>query len=315
MKVLVTTRPFGDEDKAPLQLLYDHGCRVNRVDPGKKMTADDLLAILPEYDVLLAGTHEIPNDVIERCPNLRLIARVGAGLDNVDVAFARSLGIEVTYTPEAPADSVAELTLCMILDLLRYVTLSDKEVRAGHWNRRVGGLLKNQTVGIIGLGRIGTRVAKLLEPFGCAIIANDVRPIEFAQKKNIPMVDKDELYRNADVVTLHVPLTEDTRNLVNVEVLRKMKQNAILINTARGPVVNEHDLFDALSAHRIQAAAIDVFEEEPYQGPLIALDNVLLTSHMGACTIESRREMEMRAAKEVVELLSGNGPLVPAPLE
>ena len=238
-----------------------------------------------------------------------MISRVGIGLDSVELEYCRDRGIAVTYTPEAPSDGVAELALANILNLLRHIHASDRSVREGAWNRLMGRLVREITVGIIGVGRIGTRVIKLLEPFKPRILATDTDPNVCGRKlPNAEWCGPDELLTNADLITLHIPLNEDNRHFINRQRIGVMQTGTLLINTSRGPVVDEAALTDALLQRHLGGAALDVFEKEPYEGLLTGMDNVVLTAHLGSSANESRYRMELGAAEDCIRVLQGKRP-------
>lgn len=303
IKVLVSTVPFGQHDRTPLDLLENTPETSYQINPlGRKFKEDEIAEYIGNFDILIAGTEKISKKVLSRAKNLKLISRVGIGLDSVDLEEARRLCIKVSYTPEAPSPAVAELTIAHMLNLLRKLPIIDRRMRSGVWQRIMGERLANQVVGIVGTGRIGRRVLKLLHGFHPkSILVNDLRPDpDFYRLYDAESVDKETIFRNCDVITFHVPLTVRTRNLVTLQEMQLMKSHCLLINTSRGGIINEGDLFSALAGQIIGGAAIDVFEEEPYSGRLIELDNCLISCHSGSMTEDCRREMEVLATQEVV---------------
>lgn len=310
-RVLISTVPFGKVDPAPLELLQQAGADYVFNPLGRRFKEQELIDHIGDFSVLIAGAEPITARVISSAPNLKLIARLGIGLDNVDLAAAHQRGIRVTYTPEVPAPAVAELTIGLMLALLRHIPRADRAIRAGTWPRYVGRRLAEQTVGVIGVGRIGRRVVQHLRGFGCSILAVDAVPNPAVDGAR--WVDKNTLLRESDIVTLHLPRTDETAQLITSREIAFMKPSAYLINTSRGELVNEHDLAAALRRGRLAGAALDVFAAEPYEGELIALDNVVLTSHLGSMTDDVRARMEIDAAREVARYLAGEPPLQPAP--
>ncbi|MBM3778431.1 MAG: lactate dehydrogenase [Acidimicrobiia bacterium] len=306
--VLITTVPFGDPDPAPRRVL-DAGGVVYDLQPfGRRITEEELAALIAPYEVLIAGTEPITARVIAAASNLRLIARVGIGLDSVDLAAARRRGIAVTYTPEAPAPAVAELAFGLILNLCRHVTEADRAVRGGGWHRLLGRRLDGATVGILGVGRAGSRVARMVRGAfpGVRLLGCDLRPDEAVGTAcGIEWVAPARLYAECGVISVHVPLTPVTRGMIGASQLQMMKPDALLVNTARGGIVDEAALAEALRAGRLGGAAIDVFEHEPYRGELAALPTCLLTCHMGSMTADCRIRMESEAAEEAVRWLRG----------
>jgi D-3-phosphoglycerate dehydrogenase / 2-oxoglutarate reductase len=315
-RVLISTVPFGQVDPESLALLAAAGaeCVVNP--KGRRLKEDELVELIPDFAALIAGTEPITDRVMAAGRRLKLIARVGIGLDNVDLEAARRRGIVVTYTPDAPAPAVSELTIGLMLSLLRSIPQSDRAIRRGEWTRFTGRRLEHEVVGIIGMGRIGQRVVRHLAGFGARVIANDIEPDHaFARQFGVEMCSKEAIYRDADIISLHVPLTAQTRGLVGAKELASMKPGAFVINTARGHMIDEQALAEALRGRRLAGAALDVFAHEPYGGDLRALDNCLLTSHIGSMSVDCRVRMEVEAAREVARFFAGQAPLQPAPLE
>lgn len=302
-RALITTVPFGEVDPAPLRLLDEAGIEhvINPV--GRPLAEEELGSLIPGFDVLIAGTEPVTERVMEAAPELRLISRGGVGLDNVDLLAARRRGITVAYTPEAPADAVAELTIGLALSLLRGVHLANTTIRQGVWKRIQGRRLGEVTVGVIGVGRIGRRVICLLDAFGARVLANDLVPVKLDE--SVQWVDKLTLYNKADLVTLHVPLTKQTRDLMGTEELSMMRSGALLINTCRGGVVNEAALATALRGGRIAGAAVDTFTHEPYSGELVDVETCLITPHMGSMSADCRARMERGASLNAVAFLRG----------
>ncbi|MFY4765380.1 phosphoglycerate dehydrogenase [Campylobacter sp. GB48] len=301
MKVFVSTHPFGETSENPLKLLSENGFSVRLNNHGRKISSQELAEDIKDAEILIAGTEKITEEVLQNAPNLKLISRVGIGLDGIDFELCRKYNIKVVYTPDAPTMAVAELCVGLILDLSRKISFTDVNLKQGIWNRHMGMLLYGKTIGIIGMGRIGKSLIKLLSSFNVSFKVCEPNPdFAFLKMYNIKLVDKEKLLRESDVVSLNLPLKKDTIDYLTLDDLEKMKKSAILINTARGGIVNEQDLFIALRDKIIAGAAVDVFEEEPYKGKLRELDNVVLTCHMGASTIESRTDMETQAVEEAI---------------
>ncbi|ECQ6126133.1 phosphoglycerate dehydrogenase [Campylobacter coli] len=301
MKVFISTHPFGETSKIPLELLDKNGFEVRINNRGRKITSKELSKDIGEAEVLIAGTEKITEDVLRNAPNLKLISRVGIGLDGIDFELCRKYNIKVVYTPDAPTMAVAELCVGLILDLSRKISFTDANLKQGIWNRHMGMLLYGKTIGIIGMGRIGKSLIKLLSSFNVSFKVCDPNPdFAFLKMYNVELTNKTKLLKESDVISLNLPLKKDTMNFLMLDDLKNMKKSSILINTARGGIINEDDLYIALKENLIAGAAVDVFEEEPYKGKLRELNNVVLTCHMGASTIESRTDMETQAVEEVV---------------
>lgn len=279
------------------------------------MREEEIADLIGPYEVVIAGTEPITAAVLDRGPKLKLLAHTGIGLDNIDLHAARARGISITYTPAAPSPAVAELVIGQMVALLRKTAYADRRLRQGAWNRLIGRRLANVTVGVIGVGRVGRLVIQHLQAFKPRrILINDIIvDDDFAKQNSCVWADKQTIFREADIVTVHIPLTPQTRRLIGPKELDLMKSDAILINTSRGPIVDEDALAAALDIRPNFSAAIDVFEQEPYNGPLTSLDNCLLSCHMGSCTDDCRLEMEMQAAMEVVRYFRGEPFATPVP--
>ena len=306
-KVLITTVPFGKNNRFPLDLLENAGIEYLVNPHNKKFTENQLSELIGDFEVLIAGTEQITDKVMSQAPKLKLISRVGIGLDSVDLNAAKKRGIKISYTPDAPAPAVAELTLSMILTLLRSVHVSNLQMHHGNWERIFGRRLTDVTVGIIGVGRIGTHLLRCMSGFGkINILANDIMPNNKLNRDfNLEWVTKDQIYKESDIISLHLPLTSLTRNMICREQLLQMKKGAFVINTSRGGIINEDDLHKAMEEGHLGGAAIDVFEKEPYTGKLVEIDRCLLTAHMGSMSIDCRSQMEIEATEEAVRFLAG----------
>jgi len=288
--ILITTSSFGKADSLPNGFL----CILN---PFKRtLQESELQSLLQEHKpaYLIAGTEKISKETLQMAKSfLKGISRCGVGMDNVDLQAAKELGIPVWNTPDAPTKAVAELTIGLMLDVLRRVSATDRNIRNGKFDKFMGSLLSEKTIGIIGYGRIGRQVAHYVEAFGCKAIYNDLC--------NTVSMALDCLFKESDIITLHCPLTPKTKYIINAEALAKMKKTAILLNVSRGGLVEENALLAALSENRIAGAALDCFEKEPYNGELAKFDNVVLTSHIGSYAKESRIKQELDAVKNILE--------------
>jgi D-3-phosphoglycerate dehydrogenase len=299
----ISTVPFAERNREPLDLLDRAGFTYEINPLRRRLTDAELAASLGSADVLIAGTEPITPRVMDAAPRLRLISRVGIGLDNVDLLAARSRGIEVAYTPDGPSPAVAELTIGLMLCLLRGIHHANTDAHAGNWRRFMGRRLEGTAVGVIGAGRVGGRVVKLLSAFGARVLVDDLvrrdlpAPCEWASKEQI--------YRHAEVITLHVPLTPLTRQLIRKAELDSMQRGVLLVNTARGGIIDEAALADALRTGQAGGAAIDVFCHEPYAGELTQVDNCLMTCHMGSMSEDCRLRMEYEAVEHAVAFLRG----------
>jgi len=310
--IQVTTHPFGACGEEPRRVLEKQDWEVRYNPYQRRLKQNEVPDLVCDAHGIVAGTEQYPRDLIESACNLKVISRVGVGLDGIDFDACRDRGIIVTYTPEAPADAVAELTVAQIISLLRKTHDSDKSVREGMWNRYLGFLVSEVKIGVLGVGRIGKRIVKLLQPFRPNLYGCDLEPdLEFGEKYNLHWVTKKELFQTCNLVTIHVPLNQNNYHLVSYPELQSMPRDSYLVNLARGKIVDEKPLVEALTWKHLAGAAIDVFEEEPYEGPLSRFDNVILTAHMGASAHRSRFLMELGAAEDCVRVLSGEAPINP----
>jgi len=305
-KALITTVPFGDKNSLPLDLLKKSNIEYLINPLNKKLTEDELAEMVTDFDVIIAGTEQITEKVMNNATKLKHISRVGIGLDSVDLLAAEKKGIKASYTPDAPAPAVSELTIGMMLTLLRSTHVSNSQMHNGEWYRFFGRRLSNITIGVIGVGRIGTGVIKHLQGFGSPkILANDTS--DTPHKLNLPVewVDKEQIFKEADIITLHLPLTGLTKDSIKEKQLMSMKEDAIIINTSRGGIINEKDLYNVMQSGHLSGAAIDVFEQEPYNGPLKEIERCLLTAHMGSMSVDCRTRMEIEATEEAIRFLAG----------
>lgn len=298
-KIAVATSSFDVRASAALATLRSNGFEITTNPHGRRLSESEAIALLGAGVVgVIAGTEPLSRRVIGAAQDLLVISRCGIGLDNVDLQAARERGIDVYNTPEAPSQAVAELAMGLMLAALRRIAESDRALRQGAWKPLMGRLLGGCAVGVLGYGRIGRRVAALARAFGARVLACDLREPDC--EPGIEFCALDALLGSADVLTLHVASGPGTRHLINRGRLALMKPGAILINTARGDLVDEQALLEALESGRLSAAALDGFETEPYSGPLCKLPQVVLTAHMGSYAREARAVMEHEAAQNLL---------------
>lgn len=276
----------------------------------EEMPREEIIRLLPEYDVLLTIFHShspVDREIIDAGKRLRLISNYGVGYNNIDTAYAREKGIAVTNTPRSVCNPTAELAMALMLALARRVAECDRRIRTEKeslWGtmKNLGSSLENKTLGIVGMGNIGKNVARKAEAFGMRVIYYN-RRTEVSGYRRVPL---DTLLQEADFVSLHTPLTTETRHLIGARELSLMKPTAMLINTARGAVIDETALADALKQKRIAGAALDVFENEPHvTDVLYRLDNVVLTPHVGTGTIDTRIAMAEEALANIRNFFQG----------
>ena len=305
MKLLITTSSFGAKDDAALALLREAGYEAVQNPFGRTLTETEIAALLAEHRPvgLIAGLEPLTEAVMQGAvSHLKVISRCGTGMDNVDLDAAKTLGIAVLNTPAAPAEAVAELSLGLILALIRNVVSHDQMVRSGAWKKRMGLLLSEITVGIVGLGRVGRRVAAILRPLGTKLIATDVMPDhDWIAAHGVSLMTLPQLLAASDVVSLHLPYASgDLHRLMNAERIASMKPGSYLINTSRGALIDEQAVADALECGHLAGAAVDTFEQEPYTGLLLKAPNVILSPHAGSYARATRNRMELEAAQHLV---------------
>ncbi len=276
-KIAITTTTFGEYNKEPLNILDRNGFQVQSNPYQRKLRKDEVIKLCKGAVGIIAGTETLDVDIMETLTTLKVISRCGTGTDNVALVDAERMGIKVFNTPDSPTSAVAELTVGLMINLLRNVSLMEKELRMGQWKKRMGNLLSEKRIGIKGFGRIGKKVAELLKPFGCEIAYAD--PFVEDGLLGLQRLSLKELLCWADLVTIHVGVNE---KLIGEEEFKCMKDGAIIINTSRGGVVDESALYGNLKNGHLAGAALDVFEEEPYSGPLKELGNIILTPHIGS---------------------------------
>ncbi len=281
------------------------------VDYRPEIKPEELLASAKDYDVLVVRSRtRVTREVIDAATKVRIIARVGVGLDNIDVAHAKAQGMEVINAEAAAMTSVAELAVGLMLCLARSIPRADAAIKEGKWLKKelLGTELSGKYLGIVGVGRMGRRIARIARGFNMNLIGHDVVPIDqqFAREVGMVVADLNTLLGSADFVTLHVPLTEQTKHLINEQRLALMKKSACLINTSRGTVVDEKALYKALKEGRIAGAGLDVFDVEPPTGSdLVRLPNVVCTPHIGAQTREAQELAANFIAERIIQILKG----------
>ena len=297
--ILITTSSFGKIDSTPLDCLKDAGLNVIMNPHGRKLTENEVLELITAYEPtgLVAGVEPLTRKVLQKAKNLHVISRCGIGMDSVDVNAAEELKIKVTNTPDAPTIPVAELTIGMILSSLRHLHTGDRAIRQGQWERPMGSLLHKKTLGILGCGRVGSRVAKIATAFECKILGCDPCVDEH---DCCDMAHFNEIITQSDIISIHVPYSSEIHHLISQKELARMKPGAIIVNTSRGGLIDEEALYSAITSKRIGGAALDCYEEEPYTGPLRELNNVLLTAHIGSYAKEGRIMMEQQAVDNLL---------------
>jgi len=304
-KILVTPSSFGKCGNSPLKILKKENYDIVINPFGRKMTSDEVIQLGKDCIGIIAGVEPLNAKVLKSLSSLRCISRVGVGIDNIDLKCAQELGIVVKSTPDGPTRAVAELTIGLMFDILRKISYRDRLIRNGIWNKEMGSLLKDKKIGIIGLGRIGRTVAELLLVLGAKVTGNDINPDRrWCKLKKISLLTLEELLMQNDIVCIHISYPSENKPLIGKNEIDMMKQGSFLINLSRGNVVDEEALYNALKNNHLSGVALDVFNKEPYSGPLTTLDNIVLTSHIGSYAKESRLDMEIQSVKNLLEVLN-----------
>jgi D-3-phosphoglycerate dehydrogenase len=294
-KLLFTTSSFDLNNFREREAVERAGFELVLNPHGKRLTEEQVSGFLKDDVVgIVAGLEPLTQAVLAGANGLKVIARCGIGMDNVDLGAAEQLGISVFNTPDAPTRAVAELTLAHMLSLARRVAQSDRALRAGKWQPLMGSLLSFQTVGLVGFGRIGKTVGRMLSGLGPRLLVYDAAPVTWTHEC-MRVVSLKELLSGSDIVSLHVPYQADTHHIIDEAALARMKPGALLINAARGGLIDETALLAALKSRHLGGVALDCFESEPYSGPLLECDNVQATAHMGSYAREARAVMEAEA--------------------
>ena len=293
-------------------MLTEAGFEIVSNDTGRILSREEQKALIKDAYAIIAGTEKYDRDMLEGCDNLKVVTRFGVGTDNFDLQTMREMGIQVGVI--ANYNAVAEFALTLILAVMKNLPRYDAAVRDGKWSRFSMRELTGKTVGLVGFGRIGRRLAELLSGFGVTILAYD--PFineEAAKERNVQAADLDELLARADVVSLHLPSTEETHHLINAENIAKMKDGAYLINTARGALVDEQALYEALVSGKLSGASLDVFEKEPVtkENPIFELENTVLAPHVSALTYETNYNGGLICAESIIRVANGEKPVYP----
>ena len=301
-RVLIFPTSFGKFSDEPGRILEDAGLTYTRFSkPG--ITEDEMIEKLQGFDAVILGLEPMSEKVMRGCPQLKVVSLYGVGMDNVDLPAARELGIRVYNTPGSNAEAVADYTFGLMLSLARNIPAANRELKGGAWKRYPGRPVYNATLGIIGLGNIGKAVARRARGFGMRILACGHHWDEaFVREYGVEKVSLEELCARADFITLHTSLTPENRNLISMEQFRIMKPTAYLINCARGGLVNETDLAEALRAGLLAGAALDAYAEEPPLGsPLLEMEQVIATPHIAGSSTDSIHNMAMMSARNCVK--------------
>lgn len=301
MKVKVSTVAFST-NQLLVKELKRHFQDVEINEKGVRIPESELASFYKDADAIIVGLEKITPELLDRLPNLKIIAKYGVGLDNINLEACYARNVSVGWTGGVNKRSVAEMTLGFMLALCRNLYITSNQLKSGIWNKNGGNQLTGKTIGIIGVGNIGKELISLLSGFQCNFLLNDIVENKDLIGPNISFVDKNTLFEESDFITLHAPLTNETKNLIDLEVLKKMKTTAFLINTARGGIINELDLKIALEQGIIAGAALDVYEIEPPQDlELLRLGNLITTPHTGGNALEAVLAMGNSAIEHLLK--------------
>jgi D-3-phosphoglycerate dehydrogenase len=306
MKIMVTTCPFGSSNLLPREMLKDYDVYYNDVD--RKYTEEEVHKRLIEFqpDAIIAGTEKYSAESLDLVPDLKIISRVGIGIDSLPLDECEKRGIKVAYTPDAPSNAVAELTICQILNMLRHTQICDQGIRKKGWDRFIGKELRSCEVGIIGCGRIGRLIVDKMQGLKPRrIFVND---IDYSKAQGLPRSEyasKAQILSTCDIITVHIPYSKENADYISNEELDMVRDDVILLNMSRGGIINEEKLQYFLKTHPFACAAIDTYDQEPYNGNLAELPNAYLTPHLGSCTKKSRFDMEVGASEAVIDFIHG----------
>ena len=303
LKVHITTLPFNKDNLAFLEKSFD--VSINPL--GRKIKNEEVYEQVNKADYIIAGTEKYDQELLCKLVNLKGISRVGIGIDNIDLDIAAKNNIKVFNTPEEPAKGVAELTIAFILNLLREISSHQLNLNQGNWERTLGKSLNEATISLIGGGRVAKNVSKFLLSAGVKKIkvfdVLDLSTDPDWKHESISICEFEECLSNSDIVSLHVPMNEENKNMISKKEFLVMSKNSYLINVSRGGLINEEDLYEALNSNLIKGAALDVFATEPYEGKLLECKNLIATPHVASSTEYVRDQMERKACENLINLL------------
>tara|TARA_B100001059_G_C17839663_1_gene591209 strand:+ start:6684 stop:7652 length:969 start_codon:yes stop_codon:yes gene_type:complete len=307
-KIFISTTTFGSISKSPLSLLKKNNINFHLNHKKIKLTSEETANFASDCDAIIAGTEDL-TELVKSNSKLKLICRLGVGIENVPLELCKKLKITVCNTPNALRAPVAELSIAMMLSLNRNIQMHDREVRKNQWKKLIGNSIVNSNIGIVGFGSIGQYLLEILlnflpnrinifDPYVDHSVINKLAKSN--KVTEIVNADFDTLIKDSDIISIHTPLTNETRDLFGKNEFSKMKKNSIIINTSRGGIVNEKELYSALKNRDIRGAGLDVFIDEPYKGKLIELDNILLTPHIASSTSEARASLELDCVNTII---------------
>lgn len=304
-KIFIALSSFAQYSNEPIKLLEKSKLSYFVNPMGRRLAQDEIIKMGKGSEGIIAGLEPYNDYVLDSLEGLRCISRCGVGIDNISLSKAKEKGIAIFNTPDVVIQPVAELTVAMIFDLLKRLSLQSALLKSGRWERKLGNLLMGKKIGILGLGRIGKRVAEIIVRLGAEVYGTDIAPDNvWAKRTGIQILSCEKLLRVSDVLSIHLSLNEDNPFQLGKNEIASMKDGAMVINVSRGVFIDEEALYKALKQGRLAGAALDVFVEEPYSGKLCELENVVLTPHIATLTKESRLQMEIEATKNLLNFLT-----------
>ncbi|MCQ2397994.1 MAG: phosphoglycerate dehydrogenase [Sphaerochaetaceae bacterium] len=307
LKCLITSRSFGNINDEPYAVLRNAGYEYLKI--GADFSQEEFEKIVPDYDAAIIGVHPFPSDVLAKCHKLRIIAKNGVGLDNIPLEQCKKQGIAVTNTPGTNSNAVADLTFALMLNVARNVKLTNMNIAKGNVKPVMGNDVCFKTLGLLGFGAIAKCVARRASGFGMKILAYDpfIKELPEEFRTYVKLCSFSEVTENCDYLSVHMPLTDETKNMISATQLAKMKKGTVIINTARGGIVNEKDLYDAIISGHIYGAGIDCVENEPpsADNPLYSLDTVIITPHIGMYSKEAINAVGLMCAKNCAAIVTG----------
>jgi phosphoglycerate dehydrogenase-like enzyme len=306
VKIAVPNKAFSINDTLIAELgEYFDDVRIN--ESGERYNGSALIEFIADADAVIIGLEDFNKDIIDACPGVKIVAKYGVGLNNVDIAYCQEKGVKVAWQAGVNKLSVAEMAIGFMLMLIRNLYLTSNQLKAANWNKSGGANLSEKVIGIIGVGHIGKELIRLLEPFHCKILVNDILDQQdYYASVGVIHVEKEVLYREADIITVHTPLNDSTDHLIDAQAFGMMKPSALVLNTARGELIDLEALKHALQSQQIAGAAIDVYYEEPPENAeLIAIENLITTPHIGGNSIESVLAMGRSAIESLIEYEKG----------
>lgn len=302
MKIVVTSPSFSS-NKSLQQEIYKYFPKAKLNLDGKRFNKEELVEYIKDADAIIVGLEPIDKEVLEQCPNLKIVSKYGVGLNNINLEACKKRDITIGWTGGVNKLSVAEMTLGYMLMLCRNLFITSNELKNGIWNKSGGFQLSEKRIGIIGVGYIGKELIRLLKPFNCEILVNDIiNQEQYYKENNLKEVSKEEIFKTCDIVTIHTPFDSTTDNLINKKVFETMKNSSFIINSARGGIINEDDLKYALLNNIIAGAAVDAYvEEPPSDKELLSLPNLICTPHIGGNSKEAVEAMGLSAINHLKE--------------